>query len=131
MSLLGITKTAILLEKRGAELTSEEKQFVYQFAFQTEDTELTEELIAELVVKEEDSQSIQMKYEAICDSKPAWMKQMEDLLVALELYRLEEEKAINRLANLLGAYGITVTEDEIRSMEVKDIEERVKKNNTI
>ena len=29
--------------------------------------------------------------------KPAWVEQVENLLVALEMYRVEEEKAINLL----------------------------------
>ena len=38
--------------------------------------------------------------------KPAWVEQVENLLVALEMYRIEEEKAINHLADILTAYGI-------------------------
>ena len=35
------------------------------------------------------------------DMKPAWVEQVENLLVALEMYRIEEEKAINHLADIL------------------------------
>ena len=36
--------------------------------------------------------------------KPAWVEQVENLLVALEMYRIEEEKAINHLADILTAF---------------------------
>ena len=38
--------------------------------------------------------------------KPAWVEQVENLLVALEMHRIEDEKAINHLADILTAYGI-------------------------
>ena len=44
--------------------------------------------------------------------KPAWVEQVENLLVALEMYRIEEEKAINHLADILTAYGIDVSAEE-------------------
>ena len=48
-------------------------------------------------------------YRAKYDMKPAWVEQVENLLVALEMYRIEEEKAINHLADILNAYGIDVS----------------------
>ena len=38
-------------------------------------------------------------YRSKYDMKPAWVEQVENLLVALEMYRIEEEKAINHLAD--------------------------------
>ncbi len=127
MSLIVINETVNLVEEVGTLLTQEEKQFILQFAFQTDDKELTSMLIQELVVPNKDTMAIMRKYEAICDEKPQWVRQIEHLLVALEMYRIEEEKAINRLSDILGAYGIVVTEEEIRAMDTASIKERVKK----
>lgn len=65
------------------------------------------------------------------ESKPQWVDQIENLLIALEMYRLEEEKAINRLADILNAYGIDVTTDEIRAADTKELQERVRREVTL
>jgi len=105
--------------------------FVVEFAFKTSDTELTNKLIDELAVPDKDSDSIIAKYETMIDEQPVWISQIENLLIALEMYRIEEEKAINRLANILNAYGIDVTVDEIRTVDSNDLKERVKREITL
>ena len=37
------------------------------------------------------------------------------LYTSLEMYRIEEERAINHLADILTAYGIDVSAEEIRT----------------
>lgn len=59
--------------------------------------------------------------------KPNWVAQIENLLVALEMYRREEEKAINRLSEILSAYGINVSVDEIRKADTEELITKVKK----
>ena len=51
---------------------------------------------------------------------------MENLLVALEMYRVEEEKAINHLADILIAYGIDVSAEEIRTTETETLKTTVR-----
>ena len=58
--------------------------------------------------------------------KPAWVEQVENLLVALEMYRIEEEKAINHLADILTAYGIDVSAEEIRTTETETLKTTVR-----
>ena len=105
--------------------------FVVEFAFKTSNTELTNKLIDELAVPDKDSDSIIAKYKTMIDEQPVWISQIENLLIALEMYRIEEEKAINRLANILNAYGIDVTVDEIRTVDSNDLKERVKREITL
>ena len=104
--------------------TEEEKNFVVQFAFRSGDKEDTLALIKELAQSddEEKSEEIMVTYRSKHDIKPAWVEQVENLLVALEMYRIEEEKAINHLT----AYGIDVSEDEIRNLETDKIRTTVK-----
>lgn len=58
--------------------------------------------------------------------KPAWVEQVENLLVALEMYRIEEEKAINHLADILTTYGIDVSAEEIRTTETETLKTTVR-----
>ena len=94
------------------EFTEEEKNFVVQFAFRSGSKEDTISLIEALAHSSDRS-----KY----DIKPAWVEQVENLLVALEMYRIEEEKAISHLSDILTAYGIDVSVEEIRNTKPEEI----------
>ncbi|MDF2907790.1 MAG: hypothetical protein K0R34_3111, partial [Herbinix sp.] len=63
----------------------------------------------------------------LLDQKPVWLTQIENLLVALEMYRIEEEKAINRLSEIMRAYDIDISEDMLRNQPLDEIKEHVKK----
>lgn len=112
-------------------LSKEEQAFVIEFAFKTKEKELTNKLISELAKEDKDTERIIQKYNTMLESKPQWVDQIENLLIALEMYRLEEEKAINRLADILNAYGIDVTTDEIRAADTKELQERVRREVTL
>lgn len=58
--------------------------------------------------------------------RPSWVDQVENLLTALEMYRVEEEKAIHHLAEILCAYGIDVSAEEIRTAETEVIKTTVR-----
>ena len=118
------TVTAV---KNMPQFSKEEQQFVVEFSFKTNDKDLTNKLMDELAVPDRDFEMIKMKYQTMYDKKPKWVGQIENLLVALEMYRVEEEKAINRLSDVLKGYGIDVTPEEIRKTETQDLKERVKK----
>ena len=62
---------------------------------------------------------------SMIDMKPVWVNQIENLLVSIEMYRIEEEKAINRLAEVLTAYGVDVTEEQVRRADAEEIKEKV------
>ena len=118
------TVTAV---KSMPQFSKEEQQFVVEFSFKTNDKDLTNKLIDELAVPDNDFEMIKMKYQTMYDKKPKWVGQIENLLVALEMYRVEEEKAINRLSDVLKGYGIDVTPEEIRKTDTQELKERVKK----
>lgn len=127
MSLVAISETVEVLNHKQPILTEEEKQFVVQFAFKTGDKELTNKLIDELSASEKGREAIISKYTALVDMKPQWLEHIENLLVAIEMYRIEEEKAVKRLADVLNAYGIDVTIDEIRTADPKELKQKVRK----
>ena len=105
------------------EFTEEEKNFVVQFAFRSGSKEDTISLIEALAHSTDKVQSeeIMVTYRSKYDIKPAWVEQVENLLVALEMYRIEEEKAISHLSDILTAYGIDVSVEEIRSTKAEEI----------
>lgn len=109
MGLIAVTEVTKLLGDTQVNLTEADKEFVIQFAFRTSDNELTKKLINELCLPEKDSQAIYQKYQTVVDFQPEWITQIEDLLIALERYRIQEEKAIQTLTDILSAYDITIT----------------------
>lgn len=124
--MISIEETIEAIRKKQDVLTDEEIQFIIQFAFKTSDVELTQKMIEDFATAGKDSKALIQKYEAVLDVKPKWVDQIENLLVAIELYRLEEEKAVNRLADVLGAYGIHVSVEEIRNSDTEQIKQKVK-----
>lgn len=128
MKLAMVNEAAVIMNERDYHFTDAEKEFVVQFAFKTEDKEQTGKLIDELIQAKDEIESKQIiqKYSTMHHIKPKWVDQIENLLVALELYRLEEEKAIHRLADILGAYGIDVSAEEIRKTDAEELKEKVK-----
>ena len=127
MGLTIISETVSEMCKLKHSFSDGEKEFVVQFAFKSGDKSLTNQLIDELSQCEDgqESQSIIEKYAKMIDMKPHWVSQIENLLVSIEMYRIEEEKAINRLAEVLTAYGVDVTEEQVRRADVEEIKEKV------
>nr|WP_294485186.1 hypothetical protein [uncultured Anaerosporobacter sp.] len=129
MNLAMVNEATEIMKERDHLFTSSEREFIVRFAFKSGDKESTNKLIDELIMSRDDveSQQIIQKYSSMHYIKPQWVEQIENLLVALEMYRLEEEKAINRLAEILGAYGIDVTLEEIRKSDSVELKEMVQK----
>ena len=127
MSLLMISE--IMEEKQEilGTLADYEKEFVVQFAFKTSDQELTGKLIQELAEARDgdETKQIMQKYTAVYDQKPLWVNQIENLLVSIEIYRVEQERAITHLSQILGAYGIDVSEEELRTADAETIKAKV------
>lgn len=127
MGLTIISETVSEMCKVGHSFSDGEKEFVVQFAFKSGDKTLTNQLIDELSQCEDgqESQGIMEQYAKMIDMKPMWVSQIENLLISIEMYRLEEEKAINRLAEVLTAYGVDVTEEQVRRADAEEIKEKV------
>ncbi len=129
MNLEIVEETAFIMNETKHPFTESQKEFVVQFAFKSGNKDLTSQLMEELrqSVNETESTQIIQKYSAMIQDKPSWVAQIENLLVALEMYRIEEEKAINRLADILSAYGINVSVEEIRQTDTEELLTKVKK----
>ena len=129
MNLEIVEETAFIMNEAKHPFTESQKEFVVQFAFKSGNKDLTSQLMEELrqSVNETESNQIIQKYSAMIQEKPNWVAQIENLLVALEMYRIEEEKAIHRLADILSAYGINVSVEEILQTDTEELLTKVKK----
>lgn len=127
MSLLMISEIMEEKQELLGTLADYEKEFVVQFAFKTSDQELTGKLIQKLAEARDgdETKQIMQKYTAVYDQKPLWVNQIENLLVSIEIYRVEQERAITRLSQILGAYGIDVSEEELRTADAETIKAKV------
>lgn len=127
MGLAAVTETAQMFQQKNIVLTERDKEFVVQFAFRTNDRELTNKLIDELTEAGAGRDAVCRKYQALTGSRPDWVQRIENLLVSLEMYRVQEEQAVKTLSELLSACGISMSEDEIRRTDTAKVQERVKK----
>lgn len=127
MGLVAVTETAQMFWQNNIVLTERDKEFVVQFAFRTNDMELTNKLVDELAAAGADRDAVCRKYQALTGSQPDWIQRIENLLVSLEMYRVQEEQAVKTLSELLSACGISMSEEEIRRTDTAKVQERVKK----
>ncbi len=110
MRLIMITEAMRFIEESDAVISMEDKEFVAKYAFRTGDTDLVKKLIEELQEKDADREKVQTKYMQLADNKPEWAEQIENLVIALEMYRIEEDKAVKRITDFLTAHGIDISE---------------------
>ena len=127
MDLGAVAETDALIDRKQAGLSETDRNFLFRFACATGDRELTERLFEEITTEGTDKKAVLQKYEVFMGNKPDWIRQVENLLVALEMYRIEEEKAVNRLAEILEAYGIELTVEELKDIPQEKIREQLVK----
>ena len=127
MSLNIMNEAIVAMDAKRYSFEEEERKFILEFAFKSQDKELTMQLIKEFMKLDQDSQMIMKRFDSLLEKKPMWLTQIENLLVALEMYRIEEEKAINRLTEIMRAYEIDISEDMLRYQPLDEIKERMKK----
>ena len=125
MGLVIVAQTTELLEQKQAVLSETDKEFVLQFAFATGDKELTDKLIEELSEPDADKGTVYQKYETLTGFQPDWIRKIENLLVSLEMYRIQEEKAVRTLSEILTAYGAELTVDEIKEIPQDKVREHL------
>lgn len=125
MGITNLSEAAMGMGHNPHRFTASEKEFIMQFAFKTGDKELTNKLIDELASGKEGKDFIFKKYGTLVGFKPDWICRIENLLVALEMYRLEEEKVITHLMEILEVYHIDVSEEALRGPELETVREQI------
>ena len=126
--MLEINETAQWIQKRMSGLTEEEMRFVLDFGFQSLDKELINSLIEELKSKDRDFENIKKRYNAMIGIRPEWEQKAESLIAALEMYRIQEEKALNSLERILNVCGVNVSRDDIENGNLDEIREKVREH---
>ena len=127
MGLKAVTETAELFWQKNTSMTERDREFAVQFAFRTNDKELTDKLIGELTDAGADRDAVCRKYQTLTGFAPDWIQRIENLLISLEMYRVQEEQAVKTLSELLSVCGISMSEEEIRQTDTAKVQERVKK----
>lgn len=126
--MLEINETAQWIQKKMSGLTEEEMRFVFDFGFQSLDKELINSLIEELKSKDRDFENIKKRYNAMIGIRPEWEQKAESLIAALEMYRIQEEKALNSLERILNVCGVNVSRDDIENGNLDEIREKVREH---
>lgn len=131
MGFVSVAQTVEMMEQNQAVLSDADKEFVLQFAFAAGDKELTGKLIDELTGPDADKGAVYQKYEALTGFQPDWIRKIENLLVSLETYRIQEEKEINILSEILTAYGADLTVDEIKELSLDKVREHLSRKEAV
>lgn len=61
----------------------------------------------------------------LADKKTGWAEKIENLLIALEMYRIEEEKAVKRITDFLTAHGIDISETVVKDSDVNELKNMI------
>ena len=118
MGLTAVADTMELLRRKNVALTERDREFAARFAFRTDDRELMEKLVGELLDEESDRDAVYRKYRALTGPARTGMAgKAESLLVSLEMYRALGERAVEELDGLLSACGIPAPRDEARGTD--------------
>jgi len=111
MELIAVSQTIRHIHEKKLELTLPDQEFVAQFVFRTGDLELTNKLIEELIQSVADKNRIRQKFETMVDLPSDWLQKSEELLIALLLYQIQEEKAVKLLSGLLSDCHVPMSEE--------------------
>ena len=57
----------------------------------------------------------------LAEKKPEWAEQIENLVIALSMYRHEEEKAVKKITEFLKSHGIDITESFVRESDASEL----------
>ena len=128
---LGIISEATSLiaesEEKGRSFTNNEKHFIMEYAFKIHDLELVTSLISNMEKEKENDEAFMSKYGSLLEEQEVWISQLENLLVALEMYRIEEEKALRKITFALKVCGVDVSVDDIKNKDAEEIKKMVRK----
>lgn len=126
--MLQVNEVTEWIQKRISGLSEEEIRFVIEFGLKCGDKDLTGGLIEEIKTGDRDFETIKKRYTAVAGRKPEWVEEAESLIASLEIYRIQEEKALNSLEEILKAYGVNVSRNDIESGNLDEVREKVREH---
>ncbi len=120
MEMIEVTQTLVHIHKNMPNLVQEEQELAARFVLRTGDLELTNKLLADLSQPEAEPERIRQKFEVFMEEVSPLAEQLEGLLIALEEYRIQQEKKIQLLSGiLLGSQAIKSKTDERNKQTAK------------
>lgn len=124
--MLQVNEMAEWIQKRMSGLSEEEIRFVIEFGLKCGDKDLTESLMEELKLGDRNFETIRKRYMAVAGRKPEWVEAAESLIASLEMFRIQEEKTLNSLCNILKAYGVDINRNDIENGNLDEVREKVR-----
>lgn len=127
-----IEKACEIMEDSTLTFTEKDKQAICFYAYKTGDLDKVKAFVSEL-----DQATSRYAYTHIFEKYYGELEVVDSLetlaektLVYIERYRLEQECAISYLKDMLQINGISITEEELRNMDIKEITEKIKEKAT-
>jgi len=110
MDITKIEETVKMIDNVSFSFPEKIRQLIAWYAYKTEDLELVENLMEELVDNPSEQEGILQKYFAVVDREAPWIEQIEFLLVSIEMIRLKKKEALKMVTEVLGDYyGLETT----------------------
>lgn len=126
---IGIIKDAMtVVDKSTCVFSEEEKNFIAYYAYKMNDLTQVKFLVAELEHADEAGERdfVYQRHSRLLRIQPGIEHQVETVMISIERYRIEQEKAIFQLSEILKANGVEVTQDEIRESKIADVKNKIK-----
>lgn len=129
MELIAVTQTLVHIHKDTPSLTQEEQEFIARFVLRTGDMKLTNKLFEELTEPGTEQERVRQKFEVFMEEVSPLAEQLEGLLIALEQYRIQQDRTITLLEGiLLGNKEVKLAQaDQKKKTEEKEQQEREEK----
>ena len=130
MELIAVTQTLVHIHKDMPSLTQEEQELIARFVLRTGDFELTDKLFEELAEPGVEQERVRQKFAVFMEKVSPLAEQLEGLLIALEQYRIQQDRTIKLLEGiLLGNQAIKAAqlEEHRKKTEEKEQQEREEK----
>ena len=117
--MLQVKEMAEWIQKRMPGLSEEKIRFVLEFGLKCGDKDLTDR----------DFETIRKRYTAVAGRKPEWAEEAESLIASLEMLRIQEEKTLNSLCNVLKTYRVDINRNDIENGNLDEVREKVRAHN--
>lgn len=123
-----IEKACNVIKDSTLTFTEKDKQAICFYAYKTGDLDKVKAFVSEL-----DQATSRYAYTHTFEKYYGELELVDSLetlaeqaLVCIERYRVEQECAISYLKDMLQLNGISITEEELRDMDIKEITEKIK-----
>jgi hypothetical protein len=130
MERIAMTQTLVHIHKKMPSLTQEEQEIIARFVLRTGDMKLTNKLLEELAEPGVEQERVRQKFEVFMEEVSPLAEQLEGLLIALEQYRIQQDRTIKLLeVILLGNQAVKAAqlEEQRKKTEEKEQQEREEK----